>query len=88
MGLDLGTSLAAMGTVWVGNPLSLNPGFSIGGPAESSSNILGNVLGLIGKRLWLPEENSFLKLIILHRHSARAHRLSQLDRSRLIQHAE
>jgi hypothetical protein len=49
MGLDLGTALAAMGTVWVGNPLSLDPGFSIGGSTELSRNILGDVFGLTGK---------------------------------------
>lgn len=49
MGVDLATALAVMGTVWVGNPLSLNPGFSIGGPTPKSSNILGNLVGLIGK---------------------------------------
>jgi hypothetical protein len=29
--------------------LSLDPGFSIGGPAIGSDNILGNLLGLLGK---------------------------------------
>jgi hypothetical protein len=48
MGLELSLILGAMGTVWTGNPLSLNPGFSIGGPAGDSSNILGNLLGLVG----------------------------------------
>ncbi|KAH9904751.1 oxidase [Xylariomycetidae sp. FL2044] len=49
MGIDLITVLGVMGTVGVGNPLSLNPGFSIGGPAANSGNILGNLLGLLGK---------------------------------------
>ena len=48
MGLDLGGILAVMGTVFVGNPLSLDPGFSIGGETGSAENILGNVLGLLG----------------------------------------
>lgn len=48
MGLDLATILSVMGTVFVGNPLSLNPGFSIGGPASGAQNILGNVFGLLG----------------------------------------
>ncbi|KAL8909766.1 MAG: hypothetical protein Q9171_004911, partial [Xanthocarpia ochracea] len=34
MALDLGTFLAAFGTVNNGDPLSLTPGFSIGGPAS------------------------------------------------------
>ena len=50
MGVDLATVLAVMGTVGVGNPLSLKPGFSIGGPSKKSHNILGNLLGLLGKR--------------------------------------
>ncbi|GKT54633.1 oxidase [Colletotrichum tofieldiae] len=48
MGIELSTILAIMGTVFVGNPLSLNPGFSIGDVAGASNNILGNVLGLLG----------------------------------------
>jgi hypothetical protein len=50
MGLELSLILGVMGTVWTGNPLSLNPGFSIGGtaPGDDSSNILGNLLGLLG----------------------------------------
>jgi hypothetical protein len=51
MGLELSLILGAMGTVWTGNPLSLNPGFSIGGATtgDGSNNILGNLLGLLGK---------------------------------------
>ncbi|KAF9766425.1 hypothetical protein IL306_001187 [Fusarium sp. DS 682] len=37
-----------MGTVFVGNPLSLNPGFSIGSTASGAQNILGNLIGLLG----------------------------------------
>lgn len=48
MGLDLAGILAVMGTVFVGNPISLNPGFSIGGPTSSVSSVLGNVFGLLG----------------------------------------
>lgn len=48
MGIDTATILATMGTVWVGNPISLNPGFSIGGYSNKSNNILGNLLGLLG----------------------------------------
>lgn len=49
MGIELITVLSVMGTVGVGNPLSLTPGFSIGGKSRKSSNILGNLLGLLGK---------------------------------------
>jgi len=50
MGLDLALILGVMGTVWTGNPLSLNPGFSIGGTAagDGSDNILGNLVGILG----------------------------------------
>ncbi|KAF4972594.1 hypothetical protein FSARC_867 [Fusarium sarcochroum] len=48
MGIDLASILATMGTVFVGNPLSLNPGFSIGGTASGAQNILGNLVGLLG----------------------------------------
>ncbi|KAI1328540.1 oxidase [Xylariaceae sp. FL0255] len=48
MGIELITILAVMGTVGVGNPLALNPGFSIGGQSSKSSNILSNLLGLLG----------------------------------------
>jgi hypothetical protein len=49
MGTELALILGVMGTVWTGNPLSLDPGFSIGGPTGSSNNILGNLLGLLGE---------------------------------------
>ncbi|KAF2433910.1 Cloroperoxidase [Tothia fuscella] len=48
MSLDLGGFLAVYGTVFDGNPLSLNPGYSIGGPSTASQNILGG-LGLLGQ---------------------------------------
>ena len=51
MGLDLAGILAAMGTVWTGNPLSLNPSFSIGGISPQVSNLLDNLLGLMGTRM-------------------------------------
>ena len=48
--LDLGTFLAVYGTVMDGNPLSLTPGWSIGGPPKDANeqNLLGNLLGLLG----------------------------------------
>lgn len=54
MGTDLATLLATLGTVWTGNPLSINPGFSIGGRDPGVNNILGNGLGLLGTPLPLP----------------------------------
>lgn len=48
MGVDLATVLAIMGTVWTGDPLSLDPSFSIGGPDPGVNNLLGNLGGLLG----------------------------------------
>lgn len=48
MGLDLATILASMGTVWVGDPISLDPSFSIGGKSPAVSNLLDNAFGLLG----------------------------------------
>jgi hypothetical protein len=46
MGIDLGSVLSLMGTVWTGNPLSLDPGFSIGGESSKVTNFAENLLGL------------------------------------------
>jgi hypothetical protein len=46
MGTELSLVLGIMGTVWTGNPLSLNPGFSIGGPS-ASSDLLGSLTGFL-----------------------------------------
>lgn len=48
MGLGLATILATMGTIFVGNPLSLNPGFSIGSASPGAENLLDNGLTLLG----------------------------------------
>ncbi|RBA20642.1 hypothetical protein FPRO05_08089 [Fusarium proliferatum] len=47
MSLDLGGFLAVYGTVFNGHLVSLNPGYSIGGPSRFSQNIL-NGGGLLG----------------------------------------
>ena len=44
MGLDIGTFLAVYGTAFDGNPLSLTPGYSIGGPTGLEA-VLGGLLG-------------------------------------------
>lgn len=46
--LELATLLAVMGVVWTGNPVSLDPSFSIGGNDTEVQNLLGNLLGLLG----------------------------------------
>lgn len=48
MGVDLATILAIMGTVWTGDPLSLDPSFSIGGRDTGVNNLLNNLGGLLG----------------------------------------
>ncbi|KEQ98114.1 hypothetical protein AUEXF2481DRAFT_2094 [Aureobasidium subglaciale EXF-2481] len=48
MSVDLVAVLAVMGTVGVGNPLSLHPSFSIGGKSWKASNLIGNLFGLLG----------------------------------------
>lgn len=78
MHLDLALILGVMGTVWTGNPLSLSPGFSIGGPG--ADNLLGNVLGLVGTYTLI---NHSIHHTDFRRRSARSARLSQLDRVRL-----
>lgn len=52
MGIELGTILTAMGTVFVGDAVSLSPGFSIGGPSSAVGGLLGGLGGLLG-RAWL-----------------------------------
>ncbi|CEN59243.1 hypothetical protein ASPCAL01695 [Aspergillus calidoustus] len=61
MGVDLALILAIMGTVWTGNPLSINPGFSIGGRDTGSNNILNNGLGLLGEPQGLRGSHNFIE---------------------------
>ena len=49
MGTELGGALSVFGTAVAGNLVSLNPGFSMGGKTSASSNLLGNLLGLLGQ---------------------------------------
>jgi hypothetical protein len=57
MGTDLGGALAVMATIFVGNPLSLSPGFSIGGQSTETWNLLGNLFGLLSM-------DSFLSILL------------------------
>ncbi|TIA37579.1 Cloroperoxidase, partial [Aureobasidium pullulans] len=61
MGVDLITVLAVMGTVGVGNPLSLNPGFSIGGKSRKANNVLGNLFGLLGTPQGLDHAHNWIE---------------------------
>lgn len=53
MGVDLATILAIMGTVWTGDPISLDPRFSIGGRDTGVNNLLNNLGGVLGKSMTL-----------------------------------
>lgn len=53
MSIVLATVLGVMGVVDVGNPLSLNPSFSIGGKSERVHNILDDLSGVLGTLLLL-----------------------------------
>ncbi|KAA8575504.1 hypothetical protein EYC84_004655 [Monilinia fructicola] len=48
MGADLAVFLSIYGVVMDGNPISINPGWSIGGPPTQGQNLLGNLFGLLG----------------------------------------
>ncbi|KAE8319627.1 Chloroperoxidase [Aspergillus transmontanensis] len=61
MGVDLATILGAMGTVWTGNPLSLDPSFSIGGGNTDVNNLLGNLGGLLGELRGLIGSHNFIE---------------------------
>lgn len=66
MGIELALILGTMGTVWTGNPLSLDPGFSIGGTVagDETDNILGNLAGLLGIFVVLQGSLSHVTLIL------------------------
>lgn len=55
MGVDLALILSVMGTVFSGNPISLNPGFSIGGASDKGNNLLNNLGGLLGESIFNPD---------------------------------
>ncbi|EPS29324.1 hypothetical protein PDE_04273 [Penicillium oxalicum 114-2] len=61
MGVDLATVLAIMGTVWTGNPLSLDPRFSIGGRDTGVNDLLGNLGGLLGEPQGLIGSHNFIE---------------------------
>jgi hypothetical protein len=49
MGVDVAGVLSILATIVVGNPLSLDPGFSIGGKSSKVDGLLGNLLGLLSQ---------------------------------------
>ncbi len=82
MAIDLVTIIAIMATVGVGNPLSPDPGFSIGGTSSAAFNLLGNLGGLLGKaleRIYSSPGRGEHSDSAPRRHPARARREPQLD---------
>ncbi|KKY18083.1 putative Chloroperoxidase [Diplodia seriata] len=63
MGVELALILGIMGTVWTGNPLAVDPGFSIGGTVsgDGSDNLLGNLVGLLGDPRGLQGAHNWLE---------------------------
>ncbi|RHZ61787.1 peroxidase family protein [Aspergillus thermomutatus] len=61
MGVDLATVLALMGVVWTGNPLALEPSFSIGGRDTGVNNLLNNLGGLLGEPEGLIGSHNFIE---------------------------
>ncbi|KAK2000999.1 oxidase [Colletotrichum falcatum] len=54
MGIDISAILAVLGTVFVGDPLSADPGFSIGDVSRSSPGGGGALDGVLGRLLGTP----------------------------------
>ncbi|RLL98706.1 hypothetical protein CFD26_100794 [Aspergillus turcosus] len=61
MGMDLSTILKLMGVVWTGNPLALQPSFSIGGRDTGVNNLLNNLGGLLGVLAGLIGSHDFIE---------------------------
>ncbi|KAE8376828.1 Cloroperoxidase [Aspergillus bertholletiae] len=61
MGVDLAMVLGVMGTVWTGNPLSLDPSFSIGGRDTGVNNLLGDLGNLLGEPQGLIGSHNFIE---------------------------
>jgi hypothetical protein len=64
MGVDLATVLAIMGTVWTGDPLSLDPSFSIGGRDTGVNNLLNNLGGILGTNTFMIYHSSFRRFYL------------------------
>lgn len=61
MGVDLALVLAIMGVVWTGNPVSLEPSFSIGGNSTAVWNALDNVQGLLATPQGIDYSHNFIE---------------------------
>ncbi|KAL1587622.1 hypothetical protein WHR41_03651 [Cladosporium halotolerans] len=61
MGIELALVLAIMGVVWTGNPISLDPSFSIGGNSTAVWNALDNLQGVLGTPQGIDHSHNFLE---------------------------
>lgn len=60
-GVDLATVLGLISVLFVGNPLSLNPSYSIGGPTANVENLLDNLGGLLGTPMGLDHSHNIIE---------------------------
>jgi len=61
MGVDLALVLAIMGVVWTGDPISLDPSFSIGKNDSAVGNLLDNLLGVLGTPEGIDYSHNFIE---------------------------
>lgn len=60
-GVDLATVLGLISVLFVGDPLSTNPGYSIGGPTTRVENLLNNLGGLLGRPEGLEHSHNIIE---------------------------
>ncbi|KXL46167.1 MAG: hypothetical protein FE78DRAFT_538956 [Acidomyces sp. 'richmondensis'] len=61
MGVDLALVLTIMGVVWTGDPISLDPSFSIGKNDSAAWNVLDNLLGVLGTPEGIDYSHNFIE---------------------------
>jgi hypothetical protein len=61
MSVELITFLAVMGVVWTGDPISLDPSFSIGGKDARVQNLLGNLMGTLNEPEGLDNSHNWIE---------------------------
>ncbi|KKY32948.1 putative oxidase [Diaporthe ampelina] len=60
-GVDLATVLGLISVLFVGNPLSVSPSYSIGGPTPAVENLLDNLGGLLGTPAGLAHSHNIIE---------------------------
>lgn len=61
MGVELALVLAVMGVVWTGDPISLDPSFSIGSNDTAVENALDNLQGMLGTPQGIDYSHNFIE---------------------------